>query len=198
MMEVIQKISVLVAEQAYLAGPLSLLIAFMGCLVGTSLMMPSGAIITALGVLMGAGVVSWTFILWAIGGAALGMSVSYGLGQWFGPRLLTMPIVQARPQLVERVRALFARYGVIAILIGYYTGPPRSLVASTAAIAGMPRVKFEIANILFATIWVAGAATIGAVPGTLIEPDSPWLLAGALIMPVVTIALTVLLLRAAL
>jgi membrane protein DedA with SNARE-associated domain len=186
-----------VAQHAHLAGPLSLLIAFSGSLVGTSLVTPSGAIITALGVLMGAGVVSWTFVLWAIAGAALGMSASYALGQWFGPRVLQISMIQSRPELVARARALFARYGVIAILIGYYAGPPRSLVASIAAIAGMPRLKFEVTNILSATIWVAGAAVIGAIPGTMIDPDSPWLLAGAFVVPVITITVTFVLLRAA-
>jgi membrane protein DedA with SNARE-associated domain len=61
----------------------------------------------------------------------------------------------------------------------------------------MPRRKFELANIVSAVIWSAGAAVIGAIPGTLIEPGSPWLLAGVVLVPLVTIGLTVLLLRVA-
>jgi len=159
--------------------------------------MPAGAILTALGVLTGAGIVSWTFVLWAICGASLGMSVSYSLGLLFGPRLQRIPILRSRPELAEHARGLFARYGYAAILIGYYSGPLRSVVASVSATAGMPRRKFELANIVSAVIWSAGAAAIGAIPGTLIEPGSPWLLAGVVLVPLVTIGLTVLLLRVA-
>src|SRR3979409_52325 len=128
--------------------------------------MPAGAILTALGVLTGAGIVSWTFILWAICGVSLGMSVSYSLGLLFGPRLQRIPMLQSRPELTERARSLFERYGYAGILIGYYSGSLRSIVASVAAILGMPRRKFELANIVPAVIWSAGAAAIGAIPGT--------------------------------
>jgi membrane protein DedA with SNARE-associated domain len=61
----------------------------------------------------------------------------------------------------------------------------------------MSRGKFETANAISAVLWVAGAVSIGAIPGTLFEPDSAWLLAGVIVVPLVMIALTLLLLRAA-
>ena len=197
MMSAIQQVTALVSVNSFLAGPLSLLVAFCGGLVGISLVVPAGAILTALGVLTGAGVVSWTFVLWAICGASLGMSVSYSLGLLFGSRLQQIPMFQSRPELTERARSLFERYGYAAILVGYYSGPLRSIVASVAAILGMSRGKFETANAISAVLWVAGAVSIGAIPGTLFEPDSAWLLAGVIVVPFVTIALTLLLLRAA-
>src|SRR3977135_127873 len=126
MMLAIHQLTAFVSLNSFLAGPLSFLIAFCGGLVGTSLVVPAGAILTALGVLTGAGVVSWTFILWAICGVSLGMSVSYSLGLLFGPRLQRIPILRSRPELAEHARGLFARYGYAAILIGYYSGPLRS------------------------------------------------------------------------
>ena len=197
MMSAIQQVTALVSVNSFLAGPLSFLIAFCGGLVGISLVVPAGAILTALGVLTGAGVVSWTFVLWAICGASLGMSVSYSLGLLFGSRLQRIPLLQSSPELSKRARSLFERYGYAAILIGYYAGPLRSIVASVAAILEMPRGKFEAANAISAVLWVAGAVSIGAIPGTLFEPGSAWLLGGVIVVPLVTIALTLLLLRAA-
>ena len=107
-------------------------------------------------------------------------------------------MLRSRPELIERARGLFERYGYVAILIGYYSGPLRSLVASASAIAGMPRGKFELANVMSAVAWSAGAVAIGAIPGTLIEPGSAWLVPGVILVPLVTIGLTALLLRAAL
>jgi membrane protein DedA with SNARE-associated domain len=125
------------------------------------------------------------------------MSVSYSLGLLFGSRLQRIPLLQSRPELSERARSLFERCGYAAILIGYYSGPLRSIVASVAAILGMSRGKFETANAISAVLWIAGAVSIGAIPGTLFEPDSAWLFAGVIVVPLATIGLTVLLLRIA-
>jgi membrane protein DedA with SNARE-associated domain len=61
----------------------------------------------------------------------------------------------------------------------------------------MSRGKFETANAISAVLWVTGAVSIGAIPGTLFESGSAWLLAGVIVVPLITIALTLLLLRAA-
>jgi membrane protein DedA with SNARE-associated domain len=108
-----------------------------------------------------------------------------------------MPMVQSRQQLVARVRGLFDRYGLAAIMVGYHIGPPRALVTSIAGIAGMPRLKFESASIVSATVWIVDHVLIGAIPGTFIDADGPWLLPVTLLAPVVTIVLTVILLRKA-
>lgn len=196
-MDVIQKLSALIAAQADLAGPLGFVIAFFGCLVGSSFVVPAGAIVTATGVLIGAGVVPWTFVVGAICGAALGMSASYEVGKRCGPRLLQMPMLQSRQELVARVQGLFDRYGIAAIVVGYHIGPTRALVSSIAGITGMTRLKFEATNILSATIWIGSHALVGAIPGTFIDADSPWLLPATFLAPALTVVLTILLLRAA-
>jgi membrane protein DedA with SNARE-associated domain len=124
------------------------------------------------------------------------MSASYQVGLRWGPKLLEVPMVRSRAELVGRVRTLFTRYGVLAILVGYHIGPTRALVTSIAGIARMPRLKFEAASILSASIWVADHALIGALPGTFMDADSAWLLPVTFITPAVTIVLTVMLLRA--
>jgi membrane protein DedA with SNARE-associated domain len=78
--------------------------ASLGCLLGTNLIVPSGAIITGLGVFAGAGAVAWTFVIWAACGAALGMSASYTIGLRLGSRIETLSLLRTRPELILRAR----------------------------------------------------------------------------------------------
>jgi membrane protein DedA with SNARE-associated domain len=63
-------------------------------------------------------------------------------------------------------------------------------MASIAAIAGMRRIQFELANLVSAFVWVGLAVGIGAVPGVLIDPSSPWLLITPVLVPLITIGLS--------
>ena len=188
---IIGDVSTLIHANSSFAGPLGLVVAFLGSLLGTNLIVPAGAILTALGVLIGAGVLSWTIVLWAACGAAVGMSASYTLGLRLGPRVQRIPLLRTRPEFIERARGLFERYGFASILISYFSGPLRAPVASVAAIAGMRRGQFELANIVSALIWAAVAVGIGAIPGTMIEPNSIWMLIGPILVPIITIGISV-------
>jgi membrane-associated protein len=174
-----------------LVGPLSFLVTFFGCLLGTNLVVPAGAILGAMGVLTGAGVISWKFALWAPCGAVLGMSASFTIGRYLGPRLQRIRLQQARPKLMARARSLFERFGFAAILIAYFSGPLRAPVAAVAAIAGMKRWSFELANLFSALIWTVCAIGIGAVPGRLIEPDTAWLPVGLVLVPAAMVVISV-------
>jgi membrane protein DedA with SNARE-associated domain len=126
------------------------------------------------------------------------MSASYTLGLYFGPRVQNIPLLRTRPGIILRARALFQRYGFAAILIAYFSGPLRAPTACVAAISGMTREKFEVANIASALVWTLCAVAIGAIPGTMIEPDSNWLPVGVVLVPAVTVGISaaIMLLRA--
>jgi membrane-associated protein len=171
-------------------GPTIFFVAFLGSLLGTNLIVPAGAVLTATGVLVGAGVVTCTVVIWAWGGAVAGLSASYSLGLRVGPHVRQLPLIRKRPEFVEMAERLFAQYGFASILIGYFSGPLRAAVASAAAVAGMKRSSFELANVTSALIWAAVALGIGALPGKLIEPNSIWLIIGPILVPVVTIAIS--------
>jgi membrane-associated protein len=185
-MSTVQQITAFINANSSLAGPLSFLVTFFGCLLGTNLVVPAGAILGAMGVLTGAGVLSWKFALWAPCGAVLGMSASFTIGRCLGPRLQ-----QARPKLMARARSLFERFGFAAILIAYFSGPLRAPVAVVAAIAGMKRWSFELANLFSALVWTVWAIGIGAVPGLLIEPESAWLPVGLVLVPAAMVVISV-------
>lgn len=186
----VQHIFAFIQVNSAVAGPIIFVVAFLGCLLGTNLIVPAGAVITGMGVLGGAGAVSLTFIIWAAGGAALGMSVSYTIGLRLGPRMEKLPLLRTRPELILRARELFGAYGFVAILIGYFSGPLRAPIAGVAAMAGMARPQFEFASILSAIIWALVAAAVGALPGTLVDLDNPWWPVGFLVGPAVTVAIS--------
>lgn len=196
----IHQITSLIHENSSLAGPLCFVVAFFGCLLGTNLIIPAGAILTALGVLKGAGVLSWTIVPWAACGASVGMSGSFTIGLHLGSRMRQIPMLRARPELLLRARVLFERFGYTSILIAYFSGPLRAPVASVAAIAGMRRGQFELSNMMSALIWSFFAVEIGAIAGGLIPPNSIWLLITPFLVPVITIgiSLAILFLRSGL
>ena len=189
-MSLIQQITALIHANASLAGPLGFAVAFFGCLVGTNLVVPAGAILSAMGVLTGAGVISWTFGPWAACGAVLGMSASFSLGLRFGPRVQNIPLLRNRPGITKRARILFERFGFAAILIAYFSGPLRAPTASVAAISGMRREKFEAANIVSSLVWTLWAVGIGAIPGAMIEPNSHWLPIALVVVPALTVGIS--------
>jgi membrane protein DedA with SNARE-associated domain len=191
-MSMSQQIAALINANSSLAGPFAFLATFFGCLLGTNLVVPAGAIITAMGVLTGAGVISWKFALWAPCGAVLGMSASFAIGRHLGPRLQSLRVLRSQGSLLVRAHWLFERFGFVAILIAYFSGPLRAPVAGVAAMARMSRWKFELANVFSAIVWTAEAIGIGAVSGQMIEPNSGWLLAGLIVVPAITIGISAL------
>jgi membrane protein DedA with SNARE-associated domain len=175
-----EQVAVFVSANFALAGPFCALAALLGSLLGTNLIVPAGAVLTAMGVLVGAGVLPWTIVPWGACGAIAGMSVSYTLGVRLGSRSAVM----------ERAEALFARYGFAAILIGYFSGPLRAPMACVAAIAGMRRARFELANIASAFIWAMAAVGVGAGPGALAGPNQLSLLVVAILVPALMIGVS--------
>jgi len=185
-----QKTLELIHSYAEFVGALCFLIAFLGSLIGINLIVPSGTFLTAVGVFVGAGTVPWTIGVWAALGAALGSSASYTAGLRLGSSLRRSLAWRSWANVIDRAQELFQRYGFVSVLIGYFSGPLRAPVAAMAGVAGMRRVKFEAANLFSAFAWAAFAVGVGAAPGSMIDPDSPWLLVAPFLAPLVTIAVS--------
>jgi membrane-associated protein len=186
----VQDVTDLIQAHAAFAGLLGFVVAFFGSFLGTNLVVPAGSFLTAMGVLVGAGVISWTILIWAACGASLGMTACFALGQHFGAHVQQIPMLRNRPEFMRRAEAIFEKHGFLSILIGYFSGPLRAPIASIAAIAGMGRLKFELANISSAFIWSAFALGIGAAPGAIIERDSIWLLIAPVLVPAAMVGLS--------
>ncbi len=186
-----QQITAFIYANSLFAGPLAFAVALLGALLGTNLIVPSGAILCAMGVLVGAGVIAWTIVLWAACGAILGMSVSYVVGMRCGSQVRRFGLLQIWPKVIERADILFARFGFVSILIAYFSGPLRAAIATVAGVARMPGVKFELANVTSALIWASISVCVGAVPGSIIGPGSHGLIATAIIVPTFMLGVSV-------
>jgi membrane-associated protein len=183
-----EQVAVVVSANSALAGPLCFLAALLGSLLGTNLVVPGGAVLTAAGVLIGAGVLPWSIVLWGACGAIAGMSVSYTLGLRLEARTNHLGKYQAA--VMDRAEALFARYGFAAILIGYFSGPLRAPVACVAAIAGMSRAKFMLANVASAIIWATTSVGVGVGPGAAAGSSGLSLIAAAILLPALMIGVS--------
>jgi membrane protein DedA with SNARE-associated domain len=58
---------------------------------------------------------------------------------------------------------LFRKWGVIIVFLGRFFGPLRAAVPLVAGIMGMPRTKFQFANIGSAIAWAAGVLSPAAL-----------------------------------
>lgn len=146
------------------AAPIVFTLAFLESLAFLSLLVPATAILLAIGALVGAaGVGFWP--LWIAGGVggALGYSVSYMIGAYFGDRAFGIWPFRNHPQLVEKARSFFQRFGVAAVFIGHFVGPIRAVVPVVAGVYGVNRFAFEFANILAAFIWISSVLAPGFV-----------------------------------
>ena len=95
-----------------------------------------------------------TIVAWGVIGAVLGDAVSYWIGRLAGPALVHRWPLKTHRRSVARARLFFTRYGFFSILLGRFLGPIRSTVPTVAGIMRMSHLKFEIANVLLALVWV--------------------------------------------
>ncbi|MFC4350105.1 DedA family protein [Fodinicurvata halophila] len=153
------------------AAPLLFLMAFGESLAVVGILLPCTALLMASGGLIGAGALDpWPVLLGSIPGAILGDSVSYWLGRWLGPRLLRVPVFARHRRMLARGRLFFRRYGMAAILFGRFIGPLRASVPLIAGTLSMPQLRFQLANVFSAILWVP----ILLAPGYLTARGVAW------------------------
>ena len=135
-----------------------------------SLLVPFTAMIVASGTLIGAGTLDpWIILPWGIAGASLGDAVSYWIGLWFGERVPRMWPFRNNPGALEDGHRFFRRWGVLSVCIGRFFGPLRAVVPIVAGMMRMPQVKFQVANVVSAIVWLPALMLPGAVAGTLFK-----------------------------
>lgn len=160
------EITTIVAEfvrdhQAW-AAPVVFLLAMLEALAFLSLFVPATVLLLAIGAVVSAAGLSFT-PLWIAGGfgGAVGYSLSYVLGAWYGERAFNVWPFRNHPMLIDRSRRFFDRYGIAAVFIGHFVGPVRAVIPVVAGVYGVNRVSFEIANILAAFIWITSVLSPG-------------------------------------
>lgn len=130
---------------------------------------PGSVMMTAIGVLAGAGVIPfWGTIFWAILGAIVGDGISYWIGHYFKDRLKNVWPFRRYPNLLKSGEAFVHKYGVMSVFIGRFVGPVRALVPLVAGMLGMKPLQFTIANVTSAIGW----APVYMLPGILLGAAS--------------------------
>jgi membrane protein DedA with SNARE-associated domain len=152
------------------AAPIILLLAFCESFAFISLLVPAIVVILAISGLLGAAQVEfWPVYVSAVAGAFLGDWLAFEAALHFRTAIGAVWPLSKHPELLRRGFDLFGRWGIIMVFIGRFFGPLRAVVPIAAGVAGMSRIKFQLANFASAIAWAAAILTPGAL-------GIPWLL----------------------
>ncbi len=147
----------------HLFGFLVLLVSLSESLAIVGLFVPGVAIMTGIGALIGAGAIPafYTMFMAAVG-AVIGDGLSYILGKIYSDRVYTFYVLRSYPEMIDRSRVFFKKYGSLSVIFGRFVGPVRPVIPVVAGMMDMPAKNFYIANIISAILW-APAYTIPGI-----------------------------------
>lgn len=137
------------------AGLIFGLMAFGESMVVIGVLIPATTVMLGAGALVGAGTLPF-LDLWIGGaiGAALGDTLSYWIGLKLGTAVHRLWPFSRHPEMLAAARALFARWGWLAVWIGRFIGPLRASVPTFAGVAEMRPLTFQLANFGSAIAWI--------------------------------------------
>ena len=146
------------------AAPVVFLLAFAESFAFISLVLPATVILLGIsGLLTAARIGFWPVYIAAVCGAFAGDWLAYELAVHFKGRIANIWPISKHPELLRMGFGLFQKWGIIIVFFGRFFGPLRAAVPLVAGIVGMPRIKFQFANIGSAIIWAAGVLSPAAV-----------------------------------
>jgi membrane protein DedA with SNARE-associated domain len=100
----------------------------------------------------------------AIASAALGDNIAYWLGRRYG-RLVLTRFVKVRAERIERMQALVLRYGMLAVFVARFVAGLRFMAGPLAGSTGLTPMRFFVANLLGAVVYVPIAVGAGYAVG---------------------------------
>ncbi|WP_458094364.1 DedA family protein [Roseomonas sp. WA12] len=152
------------------AAPATFLIAFLESFPVVSIVVPSTALLLALGALIGSGLVEpWPVLLACAIGGILGDAAGYGLARLFGPYAIRRRLPRTCWRAYAWSVAVFRRWGWWAVFFGRFIGPMRAVTPLAAGVTGMRNLPFQTANILSALVWAPVVLMPGAVGGWVVQ-----------------------------
>lgn len=155
MQEYIDLLNNFIVENQAWAGPVIFLLTFGESMLIIGLVIPATAILVATGGLIGAGSLSpWPILIWGIAGAIIGDAVSYYIGRWLGWDITKKPMFANYRPFFVKARLFFKKYGTLSVFLGRFLGPIRSTIPAVAGIMGLDHIRFQIANITSAILWM--------------------------------------------
>ena len=148
------------------AGVVTFLITFFESLAIVGLFIPGSVTLSALGGLIGSGVVPAAEIFtWAIAGAILGDGLSFWIGYRYHKVIRTAWPIRHFPKLLAQGERFFEKHGGKGIFLGRFVGPMRPIMP---LIAGMLRVsprKFLLVEFLSGLLWAPTYMLPGIIVG---------------------------------
>jgi len=171
------------------AGLSICLIAFLESLALIGLLFPGIVIMTAIGSLIGTGVLPFTsIVLYAIAGAVVGDILSFWLGYHYHTNIKRMWPFCNYPKLLHKGENFFLRYGGMGVFLGRFVGPIRPLVPLVAGMMSLRPARFVFADVIANISWVLLYIFPGIVVGAASQELAPKM-ATQLILIVVAILL---------
>lgn len=147
------------------AGLITFLISFSESLAIIGSIIPGSVTMTAIGILVGSGVIPATStFVWAILGAIMGDGVSYWLGRHYRDDIKKYWPFNKHPTILDKGYAFFKSHGGKSVFIGRFAGPARSITPLIAGMMNMSRTQFFIANFSSAIGW----SILYILPGVLL------------------------------
>lgn len=142
--------------------------AFLESLAIVGSIIPGSVTMTAIGVLIGSGILPLKLTaLVTILGALAGDYFSYYVGIRYKATIYQWRFLQKRQHWLTQGEQLFKRYGIASIILGRFVGPMRSMMPMIAGIFDMPRSHFAIAILPSALLWSFFYLLPGIVLGAL-------------------------------
>ena len=147
------------------SGLIVFLISLSESLAVVGLLVPGVVMMTAIGGMMGAGILPfWETLTWAILGAIAGDGISYWLGYHYHQRLRQFWPFRQFPTLMARGEQFFSAHGGKSIVFGRFVGPVRPMIPVIAGMMDMSPKRFLVFNVISAIAW----APLYSLPGILI------------------------------
>ena len=103
-------------------------------------------------------------LLTAIASAVLGDNIAYWIGRRYGRIALTR-FLKVSPERIERMQRLVLRHGMLAVFVGRFVAGLRFMAGPLAGITGLSPLRFFIANLVGAIIYVPLAVGVGYAVG---------------------------------
>jgi membrane protein DedA with SNARE-associated domain/membrane-associated phospholipid phosphatase len=143
---------------------ITVLVAFAESLPIIGTILPGSITMTAIGTMIGTGVLPVTTLAWATLGALIGDTLGFSVGYFFAEQIKTIWPFKKYPRWLKVSEDFFEKHGGKSIIIGRFVGPARSTVPMVAGLLKMPWWRFFVAAVPSAALW----ALLYMVPGILL------------------------------
>lgn len=141
-------------------------IAFLESIMFVGLFIPGSAILAAIGVLIGAEIISFhATLLAAILGAFLGDVLSFAIARYYKDSFRNISFFQRHYSWLKSGEKFFARHGGKGIFIGRFIGPIRPILPMVAGMLQMPWLRFLTVDFFSAILWAPSFMLPGIIIG---------------------------------